>query len=90
MEVNPRDLWTLLLCTIRYSMGRMPYMTSYAPEMVQKYKSVLQKEQLEQIKKEVIDELKIEENHPGYMGHSCDVANWHHFVKWLEKEIKDD
>ena len=84
-EVTEIDLWALLLSTVRYSMGRRTYMTSYAPELVKRYGQNLSKAQLIQIANEVAAELKRETNHSGYLGDSCDVDNWTKFEKDCRK-----
>jgi len=56
-RVAPPDLWVMLLSTVRYSMGRMTYMSNLAGELVIGYAKYLTKMQLEQIVNEIEGEL---------------------------------
>jgi hypothetical protein len=58
MDVSPDDMWTLLLSTVRYSLGRSTYMTAYSVGMVVKYEACLETYQLRQISKEIRDEIE--------------------------------
>ena len=84
--IDKQDLWVMLLSTIRYSMGRMSYMPSYACDLVLKYKKHLDTEQIEQIYKEVEQEVKIYENAEKTLGMECDHRTWKNFL--LTKEDK--
>ena len=86
MEVSQLDLWTLLLSCVRYSMGRRTYMSTYAPELVQRYGADLTWEQIKQIGEEVDFELRINEKHPGHMGMDCDEKSWRNFRDWCLAE----
>ncbi len=57
MEVFDEDLWVLILSTIRYSLGRSTYMTSYSLDLLFKYSKALSKSQLIQVEKEIIKEI---------------------------------
>lgn len=70
-KVLNNDLWVLLLSCIRYSMGRMTYMSSLAPELVLKYKDSLTSHQLRQIAEEIGKELEIRK-----LGMDCDNESW--------------
>ena len=96
---SPEDMWVLLLDTVRYSMGRMTYMSSLAPELVIKYNDYLSLWQLKQIKEEVENEIawhvKDEETENfkktgiGRLGHHHDYLNWDTFVFQLGKIIEE-
>ena len=83
MTVDDRDLWTLLLCTVRYSMGRSTYMSSYAPEMVLRYRAALSAEQLAQVRDEVLTELRLCEARGRTLGDGCDHTSWQRFTDAL-------
>ena len=51
-------MWTFLLSTVRYSLGRSTYMTSHAPELVAKYHEYLEDHQLRQVEREIVQELR--------------------------------
>lgn len=59
MAPGPEDLWVMLLSTIRYSLGRQTYMTSFAPELVLKYSYHLTVNQLLQVAREIQEYLDI-------------------------------
>ena len=86
-EVSKVDLTTLLVCTVRYSLGRKTYMPEYAVEMVKRYKDALGEGTLMRIQAEVLGELKVERDYPGHLGMDCDVSNWNNFAIWIDKEL---
>jgi hypothetical protein len=57
VKVCPLDAWTLLIATVRYSLGRQTYMTWLAPELVLRYADALLPSQLEQIAEEIETEV---------------------------------
>jgi len=75
-DVNPNDLWIMILSTIRYSMGRMTYMSSLAPELVLKYADHLLPVQLHQIANEIESELVIHHKCGKLLGMLCDDLSW--------------
>jgi len=93
-KIDKKDMWVLLLSTVRYSMGRMTYMSSLAPELVFRYKDYLNEYQLKQIKEEVEKELechnvmKKEKIQEDWLGHECDVNSWIKFKNDLEELLK--
>lgn len=56
---DKNDMWVLLLSTVRYSLGRSTYMTSLAPELVEKYHEYLEEFQLRQVEREIVQELRM-------------------------------
>lgn len=81
MEVDHKDLWMLLLSTVRYSMGRSTYMTSYAVDLVCRYEQSLQTAQLMQIAEEIEMELLRAENAGRTLGMDMDHDSWKQGVK---------
>jgi hypothetical protein len=76
IEINKEDLFVLLLSTVRYSLGRMSYMPSYACELVLKYQEHLTDEQVAQIYEEVTIELESYEKANRFLGMECDHQTW--------------
>jgi len=74
--VDNGDLWIMLLSTIRYSMGRMTYMSSLAPELVVRHAAALTCQQLRQVIEEIDGELKRAERNVDTLGMSCDHEEW--------------
>ena len=74
--VTPEDLWVMLLSTIRYSLGRSSYITSWAAELAVRYEAFLRYEQLVQLADEVEHELAVAEVHDRTVGMPCDHAGW--------------
>lgn len=80
-EVKPKDMWILLLSTVRYSLGRKTYMVSYTHDLIKKYKNYMDKEQKKQVYNEIRDELnehhhRIAAGRKGTLGDQCDVDEW--------------
>ena len=75
-HVDPHDLWIMLLSTVRYSMGRMTYMTTLAGELVIKYEKYLKKGDLRQIAREIEEELLRCSESSGTLGMEMDDRVW--------------
>ena len=86
LMVSPIDMWTLLLSTIRYSLGRSTYMSSLVPELYHRYKESLTLEQRCQIRAEVCRELEMYRLRGQTMGDACDETSWQQFVDDIAKE----
>lgn len=84
IQVKNQDMWLMLMSTMRYSFRRMTYMPSTLVDMVSEYQEALETHQLEQMKRETLEELKIEEGYPGTIGMKCDVQTWKNFVQVLD------
>ena len=85
IQILKEDLWCLMLCSFRYSMGRMTYMPSAVRDMYKGYKKYLLPEQRLQIINEVKKELEICERCDTYLGMDFDYKAWKNFV---EEELK--
>ena len=81
VAVHSEDLWHLLICTLRYSMGRRTYMPSYTCEMIKRYAPHLSKEYVKKIYKELKDELERYEADNETMGDKFDHEMWRNFLK---------
>ena len=60
-EIKTIDLWTMLLSTIRYSMGRQTYMPSLCIDMCKMYGHYLSNHQKSQIIREIKREVELYE-----------------------------
>jgi len=90
VNVKKEDLRTLLLATMRYSIGRMTYMPDLSSELIRKHKEVLNEYDLKQIIKE-IEEHDVELEGTGLrtseLGMDCDVQTWHNLRDWCLVEL---
>jgi transposase len=64
-------------------MGRCSYAPSLASELVLRYRSCLEPEQIEQIRDEVVAELKRCEIRDATLGHEIDHDGWWRLVERL-------
>lgn len=76
ISVHPNDLWTMLLCTVRYSMGRMTYMPSTCVGLYQRYGKALCSRERGQLLKEIQAELDRAHNRGALLGHATDDESW--------------
>ncbi len=86
MEVNAADLWTLLLSTIRYSLGRQTYMVQYSTELFERYGEALTVMQRLQIAREILQEVERCERQGKTCGSEGDHVHWKTFVKHYNAE----
>ena len=93
MQINNEDLFTLLLSTVRYSLGKRTFMSSEAGNLVMRYKACLTKHQLQQILDKVTKEITYHNTlkrinvFPPWLGDKCDIANWEDFARKLEELV---
>lgn len=86
VHVSELDLWTMLLSTIRYSMGRMTYLPSTCHVLVARYRAHLAPHQLDQIRRELEAELhRVRTANYGdrLLGMKCDDDTWCALVRDL-------
>lgn len=83
VKVNKHDLGTLMVCAMRYSIGRNTYMPSLICSIIKHYGSDLDDADKETVSKNIMDELKYLERLP-----SKDSVDSHikkeERVQWLE------
>lgn len=82
--VDSDHLWSMLLCYVRYAMGRMSTAPSTALDLLRQYAPHLRPEQRAQILAEVRQELRIAEDGGKHLGMACDHRTWREVVAWLE------
>lgn len=80
IAVDHNDLWTFLLCTVRYSLGRQSYITGMTADLVRQYRKHLTAEQVAQIAREVDEELAACERRGTTCGHDMDHREWARLV----------
>lgn len=85
IEVTYDDFWTMLLSTIRYSMGRQTYMPSVCIDMCKAYGNYLAPQQQAQIVKEIKREVELYEGMKKTLGADCDHRTWKQGYLELEK-----
>lgn len=85
-DVDDRELWLMLLSTVRYAMGRSSYITSTAADLVRQFRSRLTAERVQQIAREVQKDLEIAESTGRTLGHDCDHRGWKKLVEDLTKK----
>ena len=74
--VSPDDLWTMLLSTVRYAMGRQTYIVGLTCDMVRRYGGSLTFEQTAQIGREIREEVERAERLGRTLGADFDHREW--------------
>lgn len=82
--IGNQDLFTLLLCSVRYAMGRQSYIVGEICNLVEHYASALTEDQLELIKNDVSREIKNYEDRGEILGAMIDHKQWKSLVTFLE------
>jgi hypothetical protein len=81
MQLSEQDAWIFIMSTIRYSMGRQTYMTDLSQQLFHKYKSLLTKDQINQVYEEVEREIDLCEKFNKTLGGKIDHVLWKRFVE---------
>lgn len=76
VEVADGDIWPLLLCTIRYAMGRSSYIVGDACDYYRRYRARLTAYQRKQIGREIAEAIALEERLGRVLGHDMDHREW--------------
>lgn len=80
VELLQRDVWLVVLCTVRYACGRSTYVVSEACDLVRRMRGHLLETQVSQLAREVQKQID-----GGMAGMKCDVAEWTSLVKFLRE-----
>jgi hypothetical protein len=70
-SIPAHDLAHLLLCSFRYALGRMTYITGMCADWLETWWHILPPSWQEQIQKDIRQAIA-----SGHAGHACDVAQW--------------
>jgi len=89
IQVKYDDLWTMLLLTIRYSMGRRTYMPEYCIELYQNYGRKLSDGCKRQIADEIRRELDLVEGCLKTLGAQCDHETWLTLEEVIKKDLNE-
>lgn len=81
IQINEKELQTLIVCSVRYAVGRMSYVTTEIADMVKEYEPWLS----EQTKRLIIEEINFEERVDN-LGMSCDAWTWKELRDFLQKK----
>lgn len=87
LDMEPHDLWLMLLSTIRYSLGRMSAMPSEAQRLVREYGQMLTLDQKKQIVQEVYEALDNAVASGVFLGMEFDHDGWQRFADDLERQL---
>lgn len=81
--VTTDHLSTMLICTVRYAMGRATYVVRDTCDMVRSYRSRISKDQLAIIERDVARRLREHEDAGTTLGHDMDHREWQRLVEEL-------
>lgn len=83
--VSTRDMWLMILSTVRYALGRSTYIVSEACRLVHAYRPYLTQYQVVQLEKEVARALEQAQMAGEHVGMKQDHVTWTHFVEELRR-----
>lgn len=78
------DLSTLLICSVRYSLGRRTYMPGAVADIVRAQLPRLERHMTDHTRPILIRDIREQERF-GY-GDPCDERTWQDLLAWLERE----
>ena len=78
IQVNQSDLGTLMVCALRYCVGRATYMPSLVMDITKKHWDFLSEKDKQVIARDVREAIE-----RGNLGHDCDVTEWNKFRDWI-------
>lgn len=84
VHIQPNQFWLLILCTVRYAMGRTSYVVSEAAQLVKDYRRYLTDGQISQLRGEIEKELAQREALGKSLGHLMDHETWRDLTEELK------
>lgn len=84
---NENDFKDIVICALRYSLGRRTYITQTTADFIKNYPSIIDN----RVKQVMLNDLKEYFDGRGILWHDddCDYNTWLDFKEWLEK-YKDE
>lgn len=86
-EISANEMWTLLMCSLRYAMGRRSYVTTEISEMLFRHFDMLTEAQQLQVVKEILQELRMCQEAGRTLGDQMDHDMWSRTASDLYKRI---
>ena len=87
-EVRNDDLYTMLISSIHYAMGRQSYITSETCELVRRYAKHLTSDSLDTIADRVTERLEQARRLNQTLGSAGDQREFEHLVGWIRSLIQ--
>ena len=81
------DHGTIVICAVRYSMGRRTYMPHLVMDYVKRHWPELSQADRNIILRDVDEELVVVDHYnPKALGDEMDVREWREFLEWMKKQ----
>lgn len=87
-EIGIKDLWPMLLYSLRYVLGRQGAAPSWWRDTFLRYARFLTQDQMIQILEEIRVERAKETKTPGHLGGVQALGVWKELETWLEVRLK--
>ena len=89
ISVAPGDLGTMLICSLRYAIGRRSYMPSLIAERIRTYWNHLSEKDREVLYRDLSGEIRAADsaspgNYSGGLGMDCDERTWRDLLAWMK------
>ena len=90
MTICDDHLWPLLLCTIRYAMGRSSCIVGDACDYYRTYRAHLAPHQRAQIGREILEALRFEEGLGKTLGMDMDHREWRRLAQEIAAQVTQE
>jgi hypothetical protein len=88
VAVDPRSLGTLLVCSVRYSVGRRTYMPGLVADLVRRHWHDIDQGSRETLRRDVDEAIADEAKGRGSLGDACDRATWLDLAAWMRGQVE--
>ena len=84
IPADDNDFWGIVICAVRYSLGRRTYMPGLVTDWIMNHCAGLMS------KRDITVMLRdIQEMRDSFgLGDSCDVITWENFERWLTQQLE--
>lgn len=86
LKIEPRDLGTLLVCSVRYSIGRRTYMPSLVADHVMRYWRDLDAGSRATLLRDVEEAIRDHDGGLPSLGDACDETVWRDLEAFMRRE----
>lgn len=87
MIPDDKDTTNVLICALRYCVGRMTYMPELVTEWFKRHWFEFSDLQRMEFISDVRREIQLADTRgPSHLGTECDQKMWRDFLKWMEEQ----
>jgi len=89
VNMSDADACTVLVCSVRYAMGRRSYVVGEVIDVLKRYHRAMSREQFKRLRDEISEELRRSRVAGIHLGDKMDDDAWTDCVAWMNENVDD-